>query len=192
MRNRGLPPGSGPAVEPQSLGGAVMGNGTWVGLDVHATSVVAGLQPAQAPNLPAEGPPRSSRYLGSHGGKCGPDTALPHVRDRSSAVEPTALGFGGTTVVAVGLAVGSASTAALTYVPSQVSPAALHALDVISNDCGPRLRLARSRSWPDTGPRSHRRVRFRDGWAGLHLLWQSRSPSRRCCSSRSSHLSSGC
>ena len=57
-----------------------------------------------------------------------------HLRARSSAVGPTALGFGGATVVAVGLAVISASTAALTDVPSQISPAAMQALNVISND----------------------------------------------------------
>jgi hypothetical protein len=57
-----------------------------------------------------------------------------HVRARSNAVGPTALGFGGAVVTAVGLAVISASTAALTDVPSQISPAALQALNVISND----------------------------------------------------------
>jgi hypothetical protein len=57
-----------------------------------------------------------------------------HLRARSSAVGPTALGFGGAIVMAVGLSVVSASTAALTDVPSQISPAAMQALNVISND----------------------------------------------------------
>ncbi len=35
--------GSGPAVEPQLREAAVMGEGSWVGLDVHARSVVAGV-----------------------------------------------------------------------------------------------------------------------------------------------------
>ena len=57
-----------------------------------------------------------------------------YLRARASAVGPTALGFGGAVVVAVGLAVVSASTSALTDVPSQISPAAMQALNVISND----------------------------------------------------------
>lgn len=57
-----------------------------------------------------------------------------YLRARSSAVGANALGFGGAVVLAVGLAVISASTAALVDVPSQISPAALQALNVISND----------------------------------------------------------
>ena len=40
---RGLPSGCGPAVEPQLREAPVMGEGSWVGLDVHARSVVAGV-----------------------------------------------------------------------------------------------------------------------------------------------------
>ncbi len=57
-----------------------------------------------------------------------------YLRARSNAVGPSALGFGGAIVIAVGLAVISASTAALVDVPSKISPAALEALNVISND----------------------------------------------------------
>jgi hypothetical protein len=57
-----------------------------------------------------------------------------YVRARATTIGATAAGFAGAVTLAVGLAALAASTFALADAPTAISPAAMQALNVVSND----------------------------------------------------------